>query len=650
MEYHVAKWGCDRNPGTCDKPFASVSRAADLAIAGDTVIVHEGEYREWVKPKNGGTKLERITYRAAAGEKVAIKGSERIRNWREKGNGVWEAKVPNSLFGSFNPFSTILAGDWLIYPIGYALHLGDVYLDGKSLYEAPSLEEVFNPSRRTEGFSPPWTGRNEAIPDPDSTLSTWHASVDDEITTITANFGNSDPNEALAEINVRPAVFLPERTGLDYITVSGFELCQAATQWAPPTAEQGGLIGPHWAKGWIIEKCDIHDSKCSAISLGKEISTGDNECTRFHRKPGYQYQMEAVFKALAKGWSKDAVGSHVIRDNLIHDNGQNGIVGHMGCIFSRICSNRIWNNGTKHEFFGYEIAAIKLHAAIDVQIHDNYIHDTTLGIWLDWQAQGARITRNVFAKNERDLFVEVSHGPYIVDNNVFCSAYFLDNIAQGGAYIGNLICGTMRRKAVPDRSTPYHYAHTTAVAGSAIVWSGDERIFNNIYIGKRTGQKKGFTYGTVDYSGHPSSIEEYVSKVESLGNGDLEMFAQVPQPAYISGNAYYNGALPYDRETDNLVSDEDPGVEITEEDGRLFLTFEAGDDLVSMKTEIVATEDLAVPRITECCYENPDGTPIAFDTDINGEKRTASGPPGPFANLHKGTNRIELLPELPRKR
>ncbi len=45
--------------------------------AGDTIIVHEGIYREHVNPKNGGSgDNERITYEAAPGEKVAISGAE----------------------------------------------------------------------------------------------------------------------------------------------------------------------------------------------------------------------------------------------------------------------------------------------------------------------------------------------------------------------------------------------------------------------------------------------------------------------------------------------------------------------------------------------------------------------------------------------
>ena len=81
-EYHVAVTGCDFEDGTKDHPFRTISRAALLAMPGDCVIVHEGEYREWVKPAQGGTSsVSRITYEAAEGERVVIKGSEQITCW-----------------------------------------------------------------------------------------------------------------------------------------------------------------------------------------------------------------------------------------------------------------------------------------------------------------------------------------------------------------------------------------------------------------------------------------------------------------------------------------------------------------------------------------------------------------------------------------
>ena len=92
--YYVAKSGSDRNPGTKNCPFLTIQRAADVAVAGDTVIVHEGVYREWVKPRYGGLTSDcRSTYMAAQGEHVVIKGSEQVDNWELVEGTVWKTEV-----------------------------------------------------------------------------------------------------------------------------------------------------------------------------------------------------------------------------------------------------------------------------------------------------------------------------------------------------------------------------------------------------------------------------------------------------------------------------------------------------------------------------------------------------------------------------
>ena len=640
-EYHVAVTGCDFEDGTKDHPFRTISRAALLAMPGDRVIVHEGEYREWVKPAQGGTSsVSRITYEAAEGERVVIKGSEQITCWEPVEGSVWKAVLPNSFFGTYNPYKEVLGGDWFIYPNDNSLHTGDVYLNGKSFYEAKSLEEVKNPVIRTEGVNPPWTRHPEPILHPEDTMYQWYAETDQETTVIYANFQGVNPNEELTEINVRKCCFYPEKTGLNYITVRGFEMAQAACPWTPPTADQPGLLGTNWSKGWIIENNKIHDAKCSGISIGKEASTGHNLCTRTHRKPGYQYQMEAVFRARQIGWSKETIGSHVIRNNEIYDCGQNGIVGHMGCVFSEIAHNHIYNIAVKHEYFGYEIGGIKLHAAIDVQIHHNNIHNCTLGTWLDWQAQGTRVSKNLYYANDRDLMVEVTHGPYLVDNNIFASDYNFDNIAQGGAYLHNLCCGTMRREDVLDRSTPYHFPHTTEVAGTTVVYSGDDRIYQNVFLGGAVTYTEQSLHGTEGYDGHTNSLEEYISDVISRGNGDLEQFKRVKQPVYIRGNAYLKGAKPYGREENTHVSDMDPAVRIVETDGKTYLELNVEKEMLEIPTEIYNSEKLGMPRITEAAYENPDGTPIVFDTDYLDQSRNGQPAAGPIEGLKEGMNRI----------
>jgi hypothetical protein len=640
QEYHVAVNGSDLAEGSQAHPFRTISKAAQVAERGDRVIVHSGEYREWVKPAHSGySDISRITYEAAQGEKVVIKGSERIQGWEAVGGTVWKVTLANGFFGDYNPYKEILTGDWLMYTPGVYRHPGEVYLNGVSFYEANSLDEVKNPVVRTGVHGLRWFKTDELILHPEQTIYQWCCETDEENTTIYANFQGADPNQELVEINVRKCCFYPEKPGLNYITVRGFEMAQAACPWTPPTADQPGLLGVHWSKGWIIENNVIHDAKCSAISIGKEASTGHNLCSRRHQKPGYQYQMEAVFRAFQIGWSKEKIGSHIIRNNVIYDCGQNGIVGHMGCVFSEIYNNHIYNIAVKHEYFGYEIAGIKLHAAIDVKIHHNRIHHTTLGTWLDWQAQGARVSNNLYYNNDFDLMVEVTHGPYLVDNNIFASDFTFENDAQGGAFVHNLACGKMNLLKVLDRSTPYHFPHTTQVAGTAVVYGGDDRFYNNLFVGV-PGVKN---CGTAGYNPNTASFEEYVTQVLSQGVGDLEMFKRVEQPAYIAANAYFNGAQGFGRETGGYTDpDFHPDVKIIDEGDAVYLELNISQEMLEVPAKIVSTATLGTVRIVDAIFDDPQGKPVTLDRDYLGAPRSEKPLVGPLEGLKPGANRIKV--------
>ena len=639
--YHVAPSGSDNAPGSQATPLQTISKAAQLAMPGDTVIVHEGEYREWVKPQNGGlSDVMRIIYQAAEGEHVVIKGSERITGWESVEGGVWKAVVPNALFGDYNPYTEALYGDWLIDPEDGSVHTGDVYLNGVSFFEAKSKAEVFHPQKRLTGFVPPWSLNTEYILHPEQTVYQWFAEVDAQNTTIYANFQGADPNRELVEINVRKCCFYPDRPHVDYITVRGFEIAQAACPWTPPTADQPGMLGAHWSKGWVIENNHLHDAKCSAISLGKEMSTGHNLHSRTQRKPGYQYQMEAVFLGLQMGWCKERVGSHLVRNNVIHDCGQNGIVGHMGCAFSRIEHNHIYNIAVKHEFFGYEIAGIKLHAAVDVVMENNHIHDCTLGIWLDWQAQGTRVSRNVLHRNDRDLMIEVTHGPCLVDNNILASDYNFDNAAQGTAYVHNLCCGYMRRIQVLDRATPYHFPHSTQAAGCAVVYSGDDRLYRNLFTFSGETPSDGFYAGTAGYD-DCTTPEEYYTQLVAAGNTDAAKYYKVPQPVYVDGNAYYGSAKGFRAEENGRSTPGFPANTHIVLDGEsAYLELDLPEKPLCEKAGYLATADLGMPRITEEPFENPDGTAITFDCDVTGAVRNAQTTIGPLEALQTGHNHI----------
>lgn len=646
-EIYVALSGSDDATGAAESPLRTINRAAQLAHPGDTVTVRAGEYREWVRPARGGIDAQRrITYQAEPGARVVIKGSERVVGWTRDEGSVWIVRIPNSLFGDFNPFATPLRGDWLEEPTLSQpnKHLGDVYLNGQSFFEVDSRDAVVSPVRRTQQVDH-WTGTTVRVAAPQHTTYVWYAEVDERTTTIWANFHGADPNAELVEVNVRPSVFSPTLHNLNYITVRGFELAQAATQWAPPTADQPGLVGPNWAKGWIIEDNVIHDSKCSGISLGKESSTGRNFAAERRNKPGYQYQLETVFAARKIGWDKELVGSHVVRRNTIFDCGQTGIVGHLGCVFSTIEDNHIYRIGLKREFFGHEIAGIKLHAAIDTELIHNRIHDCTLGIWLDWQTQGTRVSRNILYGNNRDLFIEVSHGPYVVDHNILGSPASLEVVCQGGAYVNNLVCGSVRLEAVLDRSTPYHLPHSTQIAGVAVVSGGDDRWIGNIFLGRDLDNAYapgGFHhetsgFGTSGYSGYPASFDEYVAGIDrSLP--DHTQFLDVRQPVFARQNVYLGQASPVESEHEPRVVDGSASVRIVDAGECVELHLDVPAQALDPLLGMVTGADLPPTRMSDAAFEGIDGQLIELDVDLVGEVkvRTVKYPAGPLASLPEG--------------
>lgn len=676
VEYHVAVTGDDRARGTADQPFRTISRAASLAQAGDTVIVHAGVYREWVNPAHGGTEEHRIVYRSAGDGEVVITGAERITDWKDEGDHVWSTEVPNSIFSVRNPFEVELSGDWL-FDGAFPVHLGDVYLDGKSLYECESLEKVRKP---------------EIWPDakyPEDSLLTWYAEVGATTTKIWANFGGKDPRKENVEISVRPYCFWPDQPGINYITVSGFTLRQAAPQWAPPTAYQEGLIGPHWSKGWIIENNIICESKSVGISLGTPIGTGHAKVNGRHMKGGTQREQEVILRALHHGgWHKDRVGSHIVRGNIIHDCEQAGIAGHMGAAFSHIYQNRIYNIHHKRLRHGAEVAGIKLHAALDTQISENTIYSCYRGLWLDWQAQGTRVSRNIFFDNlSEDLFVEVCHGPYMVDHNLFLSRMNFRNMSQGGAFAHNLFAGRFVVRSELTRTTPYHFPHETAMAGYSNITGGDDRYYNNIFLGDDDPNKEpvpitffehlplkprdevgedGKTVmdgvpdnsicylhpvGLGGYDQHPNVNDkkwwEYTKEELAELNEDTKRMiftGNAPLPVAMGGNLYLNDAVPSRHEPDaKIYRQKGITVETNAAQGKVRIRIDEPELLRGASAMLVTTDLLGKTYHAEMKFEHPDGTPYRLDYDFFGNRRPdADVTAGPFEITGKGVIEFEF--------
>jgi hypothetical protein len=72
----------DDNPGTAERPWKSLSKAAEQVRAGDVVRIHSGTYRERVVLKESGTADAPIRIEATAGERVVVTGADQLMGWR----------------------------------------------------------------------------------------------------------------------------------------------------------------------------------------------------------------------------------------------------------------------------------------------------------------------------------------------------------------------------------------------------------------------------------------------------------------------------------------------------------------------------------------------------------------------------------------
>jgi len=450
----------DTNPGTEDKPLRTINAAAQLAEAGDTVLVHAGVYRERVAPLRGGTSEKPIVYQGAPGEKIAVKGSDVWTHWQPLTGhpGVFTAAIAGHLPANGpNPFLTgisVAPADQNIVarPASDPGHLpktlGQVFYDGASVVETDSEEAVLTQE------------------------NSWVVSPNGE--KLTAHFpGNpADLSTHVIEVSVRNRIFAPHVRGLGYLQIRGFTFEHCANQGSFP---QAGAVSTRTGLYWRIENNVIRQAKTVGLDIGSETF----DAGKLTDTPDAQ-------KIRMEG------GHHVVQGNMVSDNGLVGIAGwhHNGAVIRHNVlerNNALGFNQTDAKW--EEWGAIKLHGG-GALIEGNLLRDNeAYGIWIDNDYTDSRITRNVVLNNRMaGIFLELGDGHCLVDNNIIALTRFRDAMYAGmGIYahdasglviahnliFANADCGVLLR-AVSDR------VFTARPVENKLVHVANTRVLNNI--------------------------------------------------------------------------------------------------------------------------------------------------------------------------
>jgi len=443
----------------------------------------------------------------------------------------------------------------------------------------------------------------------------------DGTTTIWAQFpGGIDPNKTSVEVSVRPQVFYPSKTGINYITVRGFTLENAATNWASPSAEQPGLIGPRWAKGWVIENNIIRNSRCSGISLGRPTFGHSHHYQKLPPKiypepNGGQTEKQLLDYFENASWTKEEAGFHIVRNNQIYECGQAGIVGCSGGAFSLIENNDVHTICIDETFKGEEVAGIKLHFAIDAVLKNNHVYNTFRGLWLDWGSQGAQVVGNIFHDNNaaEDVFIEVCHGPILFANNILLSQKSINLRSQGIALVHNLISGEITG-GTDYRNSFIYRPHETISIGKPANRGGDWQWYNNILTQK-------------------ASVGKWNKPV---------------MPIKYAGNVVIKETRFWEKDTTSMINpDVDANVQIVQKTDGWYLSLKASSDWTKdKKRKMVTTESLGKAVIPNQDFTNPDGSSIAIDYDYFSKKRNPENPfPGPFELSSDDKQLIKVWPK-----
>lgn len=440
----------DQNPGSRDLPFRSIQAAAELAMPGDTVLVHQGVYRERVAPPRGGEEGRPITYEAVAGEDVVIRGSERwAPAWEAQSGrpGVYIGHFPPDFFDGFHPFSRTLES-----APGRKTR-GQIFVGGGMLLERDREEDV-------DALPGSWMslpgGAGVRIHFPDPRL----------------------PPEALqVEVTVRDRVFAPYLRGLGHIVVRGFVMEHCANDfprgfWESDTP-QAGALGLRGGHHWVVENNILRHAKTVGLDCGSE---GRHDADGLGQpEPGDS-------------------GHHLIRNNVISDNGGAGIMGYRSP-GTRIVGNVLERNNSQG-FTAPETAAIKMHFFTGGLIEGNLIRDNdTAGIWLDNVWHDSRVTRNVMVANQgAGLFIEMGYGPLMVDHNIIAFTRGTTALGGDGVYSHDASGVTFAHNLLFFNANFGVWSHLAtdrrvrmANGRSQRVQASDWRILNNIFVGNHRG-------------------------------------------------------------------------------------------------------------------------------------------------------------------
>jgi|GEM_PF-112737 len=414
---HVARnhpAASDGNDGSESKPFLTIQKAAALATACDTVLVHAGLYHETVRPMGTGASASAmLRFKGADGENVVVTGAEalagpfrRSEGWKrgpalkkdnefaDSGAQVFMVKMPREAFVGVNPFAMVNGPliPWYDGDVGaaflakepaqrklVAMKRGMVFCDGERLAQVANYFELGEAAGR-------FFVEDDGL--------TAHLRLPDDV----------GPDGHLLEYTAREQCFCPEEKYSAYIKIENLAFTKAGNGFPPP---QRGAVSTNCGHHFIIDNCVVEDVNGMGIDIGFQCPARHSNAPRGHH---------VVSNCAVSRCGVCGLGGVPGQSDAEHyiDMQQYGIA---------VLGNRFLDNCWQDFEDLMENAAVKLHHLRDSLIAGNYVNKTThgCGIWADAACENVAVRENVVLDTANDyggIFLEASHEALEVSSNI----------------------------------------------------------------------------------------------------------------------------------------------------------------------------------------------------------------------------------------
>lgn len=458
--YHVDQnhpAASDDNPGTAERPWKTISKAAATLGPGDRVIVHAGLYREYVEPRNSGEPGAPIVYEAAPGEQVVVTGADVITGWER------------------------VAGEKPIYRVPWPHKFIIDHRDGKPVYHHPGDDEHVRSGRAEQVIvdGAVWDWPQLVLSLDDMKPGTFFPDVENNSLYIWLEDG-SDPAGHTIEACTRGMIFgtnpWARPKGFDYVVVRGFIFRYCATFAQRPAV---WLLG----KGNVAEDCVVEWTSGGGIGVGPEDGvlrrcvirncghTGGCASGRNFLNEDCLWENNCR-KPINRGWDAGGVKLAVSRDGLFQR-----------CIFR--------GNGGPGLWFDIDVCNVVVRNCL---FEDN-------------EFQG--------------LFIEISRDIYVLNNAFFGNGLRATGVtwSVGGITIAEsrhcVVCNNLfvnNLDGIALREQGPRYLDTQDLGRIGFKNEGHV-IVNNVSVLNRQYQL-GLWYDTAFFGRHPADREKYKSEEE----------------------------------------------------------------------------------------------------------------------------------------